>query len=184
MTLRLARSSAEAHLYMQMQRCEVCGETDFSPESSVISVDGELASRYTGACPKCGTLREFVFLLPEDIIFPDEEEPEFGDEHPSELIDPGEWLWLSDVFAGDAPADPSGLDADTRRGAMIDLRTAAAAIGEVLKFVPDGAEAVPAGAFRSDRGHAMYVHEPGRFRRGRLEVVRDTYREISDRFAN
>lgn len=184
MTLSRARSSAEAHLYMRLQACEVCGATEFSPDSSVVMVDGELASRYTGICPQCGTVREFTFLLPDEVIFPNEEEPEFGDDQPSELLDPGEWLWLADASAGAAPAQPDGLSAQARQEALIDLRTAAAAVGEVLKFIPDGAEEVPSEAFRSPRGRAVYAQEPGRFRRGRLEVVQTTYRDISDRFVS
>src|SRR4051812_31162509 len=108
MTLRLARSSAEAHLYMQLQHCEVCGETAYDPNTSVITVEGQLASRYSGRCPNCGTLREFTFLLPDEVLFPDEEEPEFGDDRPSELLDPGDWLWLADLFGRSAPAEPDG----------------------------------------------------------------------------
>ena len=67
MTLKLARSSIEAHLYMQTVPCEVCGETDFDPDSSVVSIDGQLASRYAGACPRCGTTREVTFRLPDEI---------------------------------------------------------------------------------------------------------------------
>jgi hypothetical protein len=182
MTLKLARSSVEAHLYMQTVPCEVCGETDFDPDSSVVSIDGELASRYSGSCPRCGTVREFTFRLPEEILFPDDEEPEFGDERPSELLDPGDWLWLADMFGGEAPAEPDGLDDEQRRGALVDLRMAAAAVGEVCKFLPAGADSVPLSAFFSQRGREMYAREPGRFDRGRLEVVRRTYREISDRF--
>ncbi|HEY3502781.1 MAG TPA: hypothetical protein VGN37_08390 [Actinocatenispora sp.] len=184
MTLSRARSSAEAHLYMRMQPCEVCGATEFFPDSSVVMVDGELASRYTGLCPQCGTTREFTFLLPDEVIFPNEEEPEFGDDQPSELLDPGEWLWLADASAGAAPASPDGLSDQARRDALVDLRTAAAAVDEVLKFIPDGAEEVPSEAFRSPRGRAVYAQEPGRFRRGRLAAVRATYREISDRFVS
>jgi hypothetical protein len=184
MTLALARSSAEAHLYMRLQPCDTCGETEFDPDSSVVMVDGELASRYSGACPRCGTIREFTFLLPDEVIFPDELEPEFGDDRPSQLLDPGDWMWLADATAGAAPAEPTGLSEAERRDALIDLRTAAAAVGEVLKFIPDGADEVPSEAFRSARGRAVYAREPGRFRRGRLVVVRDTYREISDRFVS
>jgi len=168
---------------MQMVPCETCDETDFDPDSSVLNIDGELASRYEGACPRCGTRRAFMFRLPEEILFPDDEEPQFGGEEPSELLDPGDWMWLADMFAGDAPASPDGLDPEQRHGVLVDLRMAAAAIGEVGKFLPEGADAVPPSAFFSERGRAMYAREPGRFVRGRLDVVQRTYRAISDRFA-
>ncbi|MDW5327048.1 hypothetical protein [Plantactinospora sp. KLBMP9567] len=182
MALRLARTSAEAHLYMELHPCESCGESSFDPASSVVAAEGELASRYSGTCLSCGAAREFMFRLPGEVLLPDDEDPRFGDDRPSELLDAGEWLWLADVLASGMPADPAGPDADGRRSARVDLLSAAAALSEVLKFVPAGADAVPAEALWSGRGHEVYAAEPGRFRRIRLEAVRDTYRDIAARF--
>jgi hypothetical protein len=42
---RLARTSSEAHLYMDLHPCEVCGEHDFDPSGWVIALDGELGRR-------------------------------------------------------------------------------------------------------------------------------------------
>jgi hypothetical protein len=183
MALKLARSSAEAHLYMELRPCENCGSTEFEPDSSVISAEGDLASRYAGLCENCGTPREFIFRLPEQILMPIEDEPEFGDARPSELLDPGEWVWLADLIGNSIPADPTGLSAEERRQALIDLRTVAAGVSEAIKFIPAGADAVPADAFWSERGKAMYDHEPGRFDRRRLEVVQKAYSELAGRFA-
>lgn len=184
MTVKLARTNAEAHLYMDMHPCEGCGESEFDMQSSVISLPEGLASRYTGSCPRCQRRRAFTFLLPEEIVFPDPDEPSFGDERPSELLDPGEWLWLADLLSRNVPAEPSDDDPARRRAALLDLRTAAAAISEVLKFLPDGADELDLDVFWSDRGRAVFGGEPGRFDRGRLEVVRTTYRDIADRFAD
>jgi hypothetical protein len=184
MTVRLARTNAEAHIYLEMHPCETCGESEFDPGSSVILVDGDLVSRYAGACPRCGTLREFTFRIPQEIILPDDEDPVFGDERPSELIDAGEWLWIADLIAGGTPAEPDGMTAQERRQSRVDLRTAAAAVAEARKFVPPDADAVPSQALWSERGRAVYDDEPGRFRRGRLDVVERTFRELADRFAD
>jgi hypothetical protein len=185
MALRLARTNAEAHLYMELNPCETCGETEFNPSNAVIVVDGDLASRYTGRCPRCETPREFVFRIPEEVIFPDAEEPVFGDASPSALIDAGEWLWLADLIARSVPAEPeAGMSAEDRRQVRIDLRTAAAAVSEAAKFVPPGAESVPADAIWTERGRAVYADEPGRFRLRRLEVVRGTYRRLAERFTD
>jgi hypothetical protein len=185
MALRLARTNAEAHLYIELHPCEACGETEFNPASSVIEADGDLASRYAGPCPRCGTPREFLFRIPEEIILPDLDEPVFGDERPSVLIDAGEWLWLADLIARSTPAQPeAGMTALDRRQARVDLRTAAAAVGEAAKFVPADGDAVPAEAIWSSRGQAVYHDEPGRFRRRRLDVVQQTYRRLADRFSD
>lgn len=181
--LPLARTSAEAHLYMELHPCDTCGESEFEPDSALVEADGHLAGRYTGACPFCGTTREFTFRLPDEVILPDDDDPHFGGDEPSQLIDAGEWWWLGDVMAGDVPADPAGLDGRDRRFARTDLLTAAAALTEVLKFLPPGADAVPVTAFWSDRGREVRAAGSGRFRRQRLEAVRDTYRDLAARFA-
>ncbi len=182
MTLRLARTNGEAHLYMEMNPCPVCGESEFDPGSSVVVVDGDLVSRYAGPCPRCRNPREFLFRIPEDVIIPDEEDPVFGGDQPSELIDAGEWVWLADLIASHTPARPHGMDADERRQARIDLKAAAAAISEALKFLPPGADTLPPEALWTDRGREVYEDDPGQFRRGRLEVVERTYRELAERF--
>lgn len=184
MTLRLARTNAEAHIYMELRPCEACGETDFDPVSSVIMAEGDLASRYRGICPRCGTQREFTFRIPDDATLPDEEEPSFGGDERSELLDPGEWLYVADVVASASPANPDGLSAADRRNTRLDLRTAAAAMSEVMKFVPVGEDRVPLASFWSERGRQTYGEEPGRFRLGRLEVVHRAYRDLADRFAD
>jgi hypothetical protein len=184
MALRLARTSAEAHLYMELHPCPNCGESEFHPVDSVIVVDDDLASRYAGPCPRCGRPREFTFRIPEEVLFPADDEPAFGDARPSELLDAGEWLWLADVIAQSVPAEPGeDMTADDRRQALIDLRTAAAAVAEAAKFVPPGADRVPSDALWSERGLALYTDEPGRFRIRRLDVVRETYRDLAERFA-
>jgi hypothetical protein len=184
MTLPLARTNAEAHLYMELHPCQTCGEGDFEPRSSVVFVDGDLASHYTGRCRGCGAAREFTFRIPQDVVLPDLEHPAFGEEQVSQLLDPGEWLWLADVIARKTPAEPTGLSHDERRNARIDLRTAAAALDEAVKFVPEGADAVPGTACWSERGSQVYSDEPGRFRRIRLEAVARAYRDLAERFTD
>src|SRR5689334_3767693 len=147
MPLRLARTNAEAHLYMELNQCGNCGEREFEPTDAVIVVEGDLASRYSGTCPRCGIFREFVFRLPDEPVIPDPEEPVFGDDTPSALIDAGEWLWVADLIARGTPGEPGeGITAAERQQIRVDLRTAAAAVGEAAKFVPPGADRVPADA--------------------------------------
>lgn len=169
--LKLARTNAEAHLYMAQQPCG-CGALGFAGghlNSAVIVAHGDLATRYTGRCAGCGAMRCFEFRLPEEPLAPPRRGVQFGGAEPSRLLDPGEWMAIADDHAMRVPA--SGGTAEGERANAVAL----AAIGEVLKFFPAGAEACPPEAFTSARGRAIYAAEPGRFRRVRLEAVRDTY---------
>lgn len=183
MTPLVARSNAEAHLYMELHPCDTCGEMEYAPPSSVMVVDGDVVSRFAGPCPACGAPREFTFRLPARPAFPDPDEPSFGADEPSELIDAGEWLWLAEVIASAIPAQPAGLSEEEREQARFDLRTAAAAVGEAMKFLPAGADEVPVEALWHDRGRYVYREAPSRFRRHRLAAAQRGYRELAERFA-
>ncbi len=180
--LPLARTNLEAHLYMDLHPCE-CGATDFDRQSSVIEEGGDLASRYTGTCPNCGRTREFVFRLPADILVPTPGQPRYGGDQPSELIDPGEWLAVADAYAKSAELPGPGMDERRREQSRIALARAAAALDEVLKFVPPGADAVPESAFWTERGRRVRAADPGRFGVTRVGAVRDAYRRMLDELA-
>jgi hypothetical protein len=183
MILAVSRTSAEAHLYMDLHGCS-CGQSGFARDSAVVALDdGDLARRYTGACTACGSPREFVFRLPAEPSTVPAGRMSFGGDEPSRLIDPGEWLAVADAWAAQAPAGPAGLAPEQLRQGQAALDRAAAALDEVLKFVPEGADAVPGGAFFSDRGREIFAREPGRFRRNRLAAVRDTYAGLAGQFA-
>jgi hypothetical protein len=179
-----ARSNAEAHLYMELNPCQRCGEIEFAPGCSVRDADGTLVARYAGPCPGCGTAREFTFRLPAGgypgaaVDDRSSGDPSFGGTEPSQLIDAGEWIWVAETIARSIPGH-AGLPDTQRARAGFDLRTAAAAIDEAIKFVPPGADAVPAEALCSERGRDLYRADPRRFRRRRLEAVRQAYRNLA-----
>lgn len=168
MKLPTARSRDEAVLWLDLTPCEVCGsgETDWRHGQAL--ADGELVSAYDGTCEGCGDEREYFFALPAQETagaF-----PMFGGAEPSELLDPGRWLALADQLAGSLPPhDPAAT--------RLALDIAAAAVAEVLKFVPADEDAVPEQAFWSAEGRRVYDAEPGRFWRERLVVVRETYQQ-------
>lgn len=175
-TLLLARTNLEAHIYMDMHACE-CGDGNFDRTNSVIELDGDLASRYVGACRGCSRIREFIFAIPEYPSLPSANSMSFGDGTPSQLLDAGEWLFVADRYAQVATtnAEPGS---EAARVARQQVATAAAAMDEVLAFVPEGADMVPYESLRTERGREIYDEQPGRFYQDRLEVVRDTYRSI------
>jgi hypothetical protein len=202
MPLPVARTRDEAHLYMDLHPCHVCDHSDVLWEAGLASDEGAPARRYSGTCSGCGIGREFVFRLPPYPVVPRPGEVvTFGGPECSELLDAGEWLYVADVCAraaagteagpptagsfgpfgpGGAGGDPTALNREARESLLV----AIAAIEEILKFVPVGQDEVPRGAFWSERGRRLRQSEPGRFRRRRLAVVRDRYRDVLARAAS
>lgn len=154
---------------MDLHGCPRCGATAVSWVDALIDRDGVLARRYSGACEQCGEEREFVFELPER---PTPPRPgatvTFGAaEDTSLLFDAGEWLEIAEMLAlasglSDVPA------AEARESAAIGV----ACYDEILKFLPDGADEVPAEAFRSAAGQAVRDRSPERFRRADIVARR------------
>lgn len=165
MAFAVARTSDEAHLYVELTPCEDCGALTTEWSQGLTSVDGSLTTSFVGACPGCGIGREFLFGLPAVETPPGS----FGGEEPSEIFDAGEWLGIADNAAGDVPVDDP-VEAGRR------LALARAAVDEVVKFIPAGEQLVPDDAFWTDEGSRIRAEEPGRFRLERLLVVRDSYR--------
>lgn len=177
--LPVARTRDEAHLYMDLHPCDACGSVDVTWSSALAHEDGRPARRYAGRCQGCDATREFVFALPERPELPGPRDVVFFGADRSRLLDAGEWLLVSDLCAqaGSVPAGSEQERAEARESMAI----AAAALAEVLKFVPSGADEVPDSAFWSDRGRTVREQEPGRFRRRRLDIVGETYRDALDR---
>ena len=175
----LMRSNEEAHLYLDLNPCP-CGGQDASRDSGVRVEDGAWIVRYTCVCSDCGSAREAEFRQADEPVRPPAGTWSVGPE-PSELVDAGEWLTVSDWFAA-APSSPDGLDAAQQRQAQEDLVSAAAAVAEALKFLAPGEETVPEGALWSDRGRALYDTDPERFGRPRLEWLYNGYLALAARF--
>jgi hypothetical protein len=154
----LARTDQEAEIYIEMTPCHRCGGHGFTGDSTVINLGDDLGTRWTGTCTRCGTAREFVFRLPQEVTVGSNAPYDFGDDGPSELLDPGQWMSVADLASRRAPA-PS----------RDDLLLAVAALGEVTRFIPDGDDEVPAVAFRTDDGRAAHRQWPARFTRRWIE---------------
>jgi hypothetical protein len=174
-----ARSPSECQFYMDLHPCG-CSRVDFEWSHHYIRQQvGRMVSVYQGVCDGCGDHRMFEFEVSGVVVAP----PAFGGAQPSLIIDPAEFLTLSRRAAAAAPADPRQLSGDAAADALDSIEMAVAALEEVLKFIPADAPAVPADAFRSDAGRAMYAHEPQQFERVWLERLLGTYRAVHSIYA-
>jgi len=95
----------------------------------------------------------------------------------SQLVDAGQWAQVAGVYARRAfdrdfsLADGVGT-AQERRIVELDWEFAAAAQGELVKFLPDGADEVPPQAFWTELGIRAHAEHPELFTR---EKVLDDY---------
>ncbi|MEV6283157.1 hypothetical protein [Kribbella sp. NPDC051770] len=167
MVLPAARTRDEAYLYLDLTPCPTCGSAETEWRHALAQVDGELVTAYDGTCQGCEAEREYLFELPAREHAGGV--PNFGGPEPSALLDPGQWLDVADQLM-------SAVDPD-KAGEMAVF--AAAAVAEVLKFLPPGVDTVPAERFWSAAGRQVYDRQPGRFRRDRLQVVLDSYSGVS-----
>jgi hypothetical protein len=183
-----ARSSVEAHVYMSLHPCASCGDENFDPVVRMIFEDGVLVTRYTGRCRTCRSERDFRFRVDKEweadehgpALTPGE--PQFGKSDPSEIIDAGQWLRAADLIMAETPSNVLGLSVEEWRERRYLFTAAAESVGEVLKFIPDGADRVPSHCFWTGSGREMLSLVPDRFTRDNLEHQRAIARELAARY--
>jgi len=181
-TYPLARTTEEALRYMELHPCANCGATDFGLDSVLFSDGSQLIRRYAGACAACGSAREFLFRVPAQPLPPAPDGyARFGGPEPSELLDAGEWIELSDAYGQGYPADPALIPPADLPRVRRRLAYALAGLDEAAKFVPPGADTVPEGALWTDSGRALWQHDPDRFRLSVIDAYRGTYRDLIER---
>ena len=173
-----ARSISEARLFMEHEPCPSCGHRGFGHPRKIVAIGERVAAAASGYCPSCGTERKFELLLGDERV----PEGAFGNRAPSTLIDAGEWLAIADAYGALVPAEIETLDARDRELARTNLAKGIAAVEEVLKFVPAGADEPPRSAFFTSRGLDVYLAAPVRFKRARLDVLLDAWRELAESF--
>lgn len=136
-----------------------------SRASSDLRTEGGLARRTEFSCKHCRQPRTFLFAVPEPpLSLPDHC---YGDGRPSQLLDPGEWLWVAGFH----------VDACARGGDAELWQDAAAAVDEALKFVPPGSARVDAEAIPSELGGLAYETMPAAFERHALIERAHRYRQ-------
>lgn len=168
----VARSSPECRLYIH-NTPHTCGERAFPAKARIDRTERRMIATYEGPCPKCAKPRKFEFLLDAETPPP---APAYGGAKPSTLIDAGQFMKAADDAAKQVPESPAGLTPEQLLLGREQMAEAAAAVEEVLKFIPPGQDKVPASAFFTGAGQDVYAREVGRFTRTRLESVLETYR--------
>jgi hypothetical protein len=178
----IARSTQEAHTYMDLHAC-ACGAAEFDRQHRLEDRDGTLVSVYEGVCSQCGRTRSFEFAMSEG---PSPAPPAFGGPEPSQIIDPGEFLWISDRMSTESGLRLLNTPLAEHRDVRPATAYAIAALEEVAKFLPEGADRIPEDRFTSKRGREVYEQDPTRFTRKEITTALELTREILagiDRFS-
>jgi hypothetical protein len=107
-----------------------------------------------------------------------------GDE-PSQLIDPGEWLGVSDLYgqrAEEVLTDENFGEPEDIGEVYYALAARVSALDEILKFMPANADIMPEWLCRSITGRAVFEANPNRFSRDALLAERAALQANLDRF--
>lgn len=183
MTIPFARTFNEAILFIRLRPCG-CGEMEAEWQDVALSVNGQPVRYFTGACANCGRPREFTIAMPADADRRDDVVYGDGDE-PSQVIDPGEWLGVSDLYgqrAAEVLTDEHFGGPGDVNVVYFALSARVSALDEILKFMPANADAMPEWLCRSITGRAVFEANPNRFSRDALLAERAALRANLDRF--
>jgi hypothetical protein len=183
MMLPYARTFNEAILYIRLRPCR-CGEMEARWQDVPVTVEGRPARYFTANCEQCGKWREFTIAMPADAAKRSDAVYGDGDE-PSQVIDPGEWMDVLDLYgerADEVLADENFGTAEDVNLVYFALAARLSAADEILKFLPPGADVVPEWSFRSTTGRAVYEATPERFGRDALLAERAALQSTVDRF--
>jgi hypothetical protein len=184
MAVLAARSHNEAVVYVLMRDCRACGSRNRDVTDEFEARDGAVVTEYTAFCRDCTSIDRYAFRLPETDPRTSVTGVAFGGDEPSMIVDAGEWLIFADRTATSGPVEPAGLTPEERADAALALQSAAAAAGEVVKFIRPGEERVSVSALWTDRGRAEYARDPWRMSRERMAAVEAAYRAAAERLAD
>jgi hypothetical protein len=177
-----ARSPREAALFVEQRRCR-CGMDRFEPASRLYPAESgqdRVLLTFQGTCPLCGAMRYTEFTVPNrpdgTLSGPLGYGLRYVGDGPSTLLDPG--LFLALAAANGEHADRT--DAELWDDAAELLCAAVACYDEVLLFIPDGADRVPAEAIRSAPGRVILRAHPDELHHDRIVAARDERRRQLD----
>jgi hypothetical protein len=180
MAARRARTVVEAHLYLDLLRADgSLGDDDPGDPAAWTRLTGSPTSRVLRADGAGGRFPPFDIPIAPATAGG----PRFGP-GASTLIDAGQWLEMAELYveqAVEAEQAATGTgDADLRAEALLAWRFAVDVAGEVLRFLPAGADELPDTAFWTERGRAARRADPTRFTRAALQHRLRTYQQLGD----
>lgn len=168
-----AHSVAEAHLYLMVTPCKLCGtgRTRCTGSHAGDPAGDRPTMVLSTQCEGCGFESDFSFVLPAGVAEAAREDDISAariseDEAPSRIIDVAQWLTLFRVVTQAAAGQAD--KAESRRLGY----EAAQCLDEALKFYQEDNDLPPESAFLHERSREQAREHPELFARSRLIGLR------------
>ncbi|HKQ79127.1 MAG TPA: pentapeptide repeat-containing protein [Blastocatellia bacterium] len=168
------RSHIELRFVARLYPCPGCGNREVD-RVETFRAGGRLL--VIVSCQNCQSSRKFRFTTRNYPLDVTPSRHELGGSEPSSVIRPAQFVGEFDRLSQEVVWEPEGLAPAEWRANLSALHQAATCLVELLKFIPDGADAVPAAA-HDKAGCADAQARPERYRRARLAAELDRYREL------
>lgn len=180
------RTYAEMLFAISLSPCAGCGSYETAGSALIPARHGLAIVEHS--CPQCAERRETWFHTPARIDhLPSPGPHELGDEQPSRIIRPGQFIAeLVRLEQVEAPSPEQLAPQEWRRQWGVNARVVTC-INELLKFIPDGVARIPDAALDANERADEKVR-PERYERAWLEGQRarvseriEAYRREKDR---
>jgi uncharacterized protein YjbI with pentapeptide repeats len=168
------RSLTELRFVAGLYPCPGCGSREVG-KVEIFGAGGRLIA--IASCPRCQSSRKFRFPMRN---YPPPMTPsryELGGSEPSSVIRPEQLVEELDRVSPVVVWEPEGLAPAEWRANLSALYQAATCLVELLKFIPDGAGAVPDAAL-DKAGCADALARPERYQRVWLVAELDRYHKL------
>lgn len=173
-----ARSLGEMRFATTLDPCPRCG----APTGELDLYGDDDAYVMSGPCPRCATMRSFNFRTYGDPLAGAYTLHELGGRAPSEIISVARFIAELDRVLPHSRPDPTVLAPAEWRASGEAVDRAITCVLELLKFIPDGAAAMPESALGVDP--ADRAARPERYSRVWLEAERDRLQSLAQGYTD
>lgn len=171
-----ARSIGEMRFVTTLEPCPHCG----APTGDLDLYGDDDAYAMTGPCPRCATMRIFKFRTYGDPLKGEYTFHELGGRAPSEIIPVARFFAELDRVLPLCRTEPTALGPVEWRASGAAVDRAITCVLELLKFIPDGAAAIPESALGVDPADRAARSEC--YGRAWLEGERDRLQTLAQRY--
>jgi uncharacterized protein YjbI with pentapeptide repeats len=173
-----AHTTAEIRFFISLHSCPGCGAR--VDPSGLTFYGQDTACAFTGYCRRCRAPLAFRFRTYGDPVRAPCRPGELGDDQPSEIIRPGDFVAEIDRLSPLVQPDPTRLALEEWRASRDANSRLLTCLAEIGKFIPPGADAIPDERLSLDE-LATQARRPEVFRHAWLDEQRARHLTIRER---